>query len=133
MSEDEKAFRTLIGPNLEVRNKQNEVVLSMKRKGEKYDQLYYLFEMHVDRVEPEKLAKFQAAWDMIKTLAREMGIPLFNAEEVFQTASLELRKMASTTQETPRLGEPIDITIDILNHATGKTHKLTLGITAIPK
>jgi len=132
MSKDEKAFQTLLGPTLEIRNKQNKVVLSMKRKGEKYGQLYYLFEIHVDRVEPEKLTKFQAAWDMIKTLAREMGVHLFNVEEVFQAAMSEVRKMM-TTQEPPRLGEPFDVKIDVLNHATGKSTELTLSITAVPK
>jgi len=69
---------------------------------------------------------------MIKTLAREMDIPLFNVEEVFRAVSLELRKMTSATQELP-LGEPFDVKIDVLNHATGDIQKLTLGITAIPK
>jgi len=133
MSKDEEAFKTLLGPSLEVRNKKGELVLSMKRKGLKYGQLYYLFEMRLDRVEPERLSKFQAAWDVIKSLAREMDIPLFNIDEVQHATISEVSKMASTMQEPPPLGEPFDIKIDILNHATGKITKLTLGITTTPK
>jgi len=129
MSKDEKAFETLLGPSLQVTNKQGEVVLSLKRKGLKYGQLYYLFEMHMDRVEPEKLSRFQTVWEMIKSLAKNMGIPLYNADDVLACVKSHLSQQG----EPPKLGEPFDIKIDILDHATGKTNKLTVGVTAIPK
>jgi len=130
MNEDEKAFETLLGPNLEVRNKQGEKILSLKRKGLKYGQLYYIFEMHIDRVEPENLSKFQVAWNLVKAIAREMKIPLYNIDEVQAGMISKVEEMATRLPAPPPL--PFDVKIDISDHATGNTHKLTIGVTMIP-
>jgi len=132
MSKDEKAFETLLGPSLQVTNKEGEVILSLKRKGLRYGQLYYLFEIHMDRVDPEKLGKFQVTWEMIKSLAKKLSIPLYKIDEVYAGVQSQLTTL-SEQGKPPKIGEPFDIKIDILDHATGLIHKLTFCITATPK
>lgn len=67
----------LLFPTLIAKNKRGEVVFSMKRKGEKFGQLYYLFEFRWDRVDPDEMARLGAVWAVTKLAAANMGIPLY--------------------------------------------------------
>jgi len=127
----EKSFETLLGPSLSYANSKGEIVVALKRKGLKYGQLYYLFEVHYDRIETEKLGKFNAVWSSVKSLARQMNIPLYDINEVyprFEAKAKELEILKSTN-----IGKTIDVEIDVLDHATETIMKLTIGITVLPK
>jgi len=117
-------FSNLLSPSLEVRNKRGEIIFSMKRKGEKYGQLYYLFEWHWDRVDSEMLGKVSATWELIKAISRQMSIPLYDINDVTKKIEEEIKRVP--------LGTTKDISVPILNHATGKVNNLVVGIRREP-
>jgi hypothetical protein len=90
----------------------------MKKKGEKYGCLYYVFQLRLDRVPPEDLLKVQAAWDFIKRISAKMGVPLHDVEEVKAKVEAEMKK--------PNFKEG-DITISVLDHATNTMRDLVVG------
>jgi hypothetical protein len=114
----------LLSPTMVFRNKQGEIVLAMKRKGEKYGCLYYVFQLRLDRVPPEELVKFQVAWDFIKQISAKMGIPLHDVEEIKAKVEAEMRK--------PNFKEG-DVTISVLDHATNTMRNLVVEVTKAPK
>jgi hypothetical protein len=111
----------LLSPTMVVTNKQGEVILAMKKKGEKYGCLYYVFQLRLDRVPPEDLLKVQAMWDTIKMVSARMGIPLHDVEEIKSKVDAELKKK-------PNFKEG-DITILVFDHATGTIRNLVVGVT----
>jgi hypothetical protein len=115
---------SLLSPTMVFTNKQGEIILAMKRKGEKYGCLYYVFELRLDHVPPEDLVKFQAAWEFIKQISAKMGIPLHDAEEIKAKVEAEIKK--------PDFKEG-DITISVLDHATNTMRNLVVGVTKVPK
>lgn len=104
-------FENLLGPSLVLENSRGEIILSLKRK-EKKDELFYLFEMHIDRVETGKLGKFIRLWEAIKKDAKENNVPLFDINEI--------------KLKTENFKEG-DVKIEVLNHATGEIWELTVG------
>jgi len=118
----------LLSPNLEVRNEKGELVFSMKRKGQKYGQLYYIFEFHWDRADPKIIAKLNEAWEIMKYVAARIGIPLFDVNQIMG----ELEKAKERIKTLPMEGTT-DISIPVIDHATGETHNLTVGVTKKPK
>lgn len=125
MSEETTLDETLLFPTMLVKNKEGEVIFSMKRKGEKYGQLYYLFELHWDRVDPDQIAKLDAVWAITKLVAARMDIPLYDAGQVMD----EIKKQ--TLKRIP-IGKTEDIPIPVLNHATGEIDSLVVGVTKKP-
>jgi len=115
----------LLSPTIVITNKQDEVILAMKRKGEKYGCLYYVFELRLDRVPPEVLGRFQAAWDLIKMASARIGAPLHDVEEIKSKVEAELKKRPDFKEG--------DITISVLDHATGTMRNLVVGVTRKPK
>ena len=115
---------SLLSPTMVFTNKQGEIVLAMKRKGEKYGCLYYVFQLRLDRVPPEDLVKFQAAWEFIKQISAKLGIPLHDVEEIKAKVEAEIKK--------PDFKEG-DITISVLDHATNTMRNLVVGVTKTPK
>jgi hypothetical protein len=113
----------LLSPTMVLTNKQGEVVLALKRKGEKYGCLYYVFELRLDRVPPEDLMKFQVAWDLIKQISAKMGIPLHDANEIQAKVEAEIKR--------PDFKEG-DITISVLDHATNTIRNLVVGVKKTP-
>ena len=121
-------YTGLLFPTMMVKNKKGETIFTMKRKGEKYGQLYYLFEFHWDRCEPSRIAKLNAVWQVTKIVAAQMGIPLYDTQEVFD----EIKKQTKRALKHTPIGKTEDITISILDHATGKMNSLVVGVTKKP-
>lgn len=115
----ETKWSDLLSPTMVVTNRQGEVVLALKRKGEKYGCLFYVFELRLDRLPPEDLGKFQATWDLIKWSAAKKRIPLHDAEEVRAKIEEEVKR--------PNFKEG-DITISVLNHATNTMQDLVVRV-----
>jgi hypothetical protein len=114
----------LLSPTIVITNKQGEVVLALKRKGEEYGDLYYVFELRLDRVPLEVLADFQAAWQLIRMISAAKGIPLFDIAEVESKVKAELKKPNFKGGE---------ITISVLDHATGTIRRLVVEAKPKPK
>jgi len=110
----ERKISGLLYPTLVAENEKGETVFSLKRKGEKYGQIYYLFEIKWDLMEEETREKFNRAWAVTKNAAANLGIPLFSADEI----KAKLRKI------TPSEGE---FGIEVKDHATGETFVLRVG------
>ena len=110
-------FTSLLYGSIEVRTKTGDLVFSMKRKGEKGNE-YYLYELHEDKMDTETLPKFQKMWPMLKLLAARFGYALFNFGEV-----------EARIKECIKANEFGDAAIDVLDEATGKSCKLTIGLT----
>lgn len=115
----EKPFEELLGADLQVRNEKGDLIFSLKRKGEKYGSIYYLFELRWDRMKPEELIKFNIAWKIIKKTAADMGFPLYDIEEIRMKAKEKMKTLKERSA---------NFSVEVLDHATGKTNVLTLGI-----
>jgi hypothetical protein len=109
----------LCGANLVFRNKQGEVVLALKRKvDDRTGNLFYVFELHLDRVPTEELVRFQQAWDATKFFFFVQGIPLYDIEEITEKILQKVKKPPRKTKE---------IAIRVRDHASGMMHTLVVA------
>ena len=109
----------LFGANLVLKNKQGEVVLALKRKvDDRTGNLFYVFELHLDRVPTEKLVRFQQAWDAVKFFFFVQGIPLYDVEEVTEKVLQKVKKPPRKTKE---------VAIRVRDHASGMMHTLVVA------
>jgi hypothetical protein len=115
-----------------LKNQNGEVYFSMKRKGEKYGQCYYLFETHMDRIDPNELGRFQILWKLIKQSAKKFSIPLFDTNEIDEAlnAYFAKHKREPNDQQLATVGKrkQVDVTLKIRNHADDSVRTLTVGI-----
>ena len=123
MTDDFSPLSDLLSPTIAWKNKEGAISLTMKRKGVKYGQLYYLFEIHWDRCSPSEIVNLNKAWSIIKLVSRQMKIPLYDVGQLSSELEKLKRKLDSLS-----IGETKDVSIPVLNHATGEVNSLTVGI-----
>lgn len=121
LSENRWEWSGLLNANLIVENRKGEVVLALKRKGEG-ENVYYIFELHKDKVEKDKLERFEHTWELIKDYARIMNIPLFNSDEIRDKIK-EIMSYRSFTE-----GETVEVEIPLINHATNQSGSLKIDL-----
>ena len=110
----------LLSPTIEVKGRNEKPIFSLKRKGEKYGQLYYIFKTYEENCQPDELEKIKEVIRLMKDAAAITELPLYNIDEIAQSVNEVVKK-------NPELSG--DITIEVFNHATGEMHDLILGIT----
>jgi hypothetical protein len=120
----EKDGRIMISPSLEVRNKTGELIFALKSK-EKYD--YYLFELHRDRMEPEDQVAFNKVWFLLRSVARELNIPLHDIADVQQKFEEKIEELGKAGRLEPN--KTVDVKIEIFDHAFETMRILTIGVT----
>ena len=115
----------MLGANLVVKNKQGEVCLALKRKiDEVTGRLYYIFEMHLDRVPTDGLVKFQQAWDAVRYYAFREGIALYDISEITERVLKEIDDRAKEANE---------LEVRVRDHASGMIHTVIVSAQKVAK
>jgi len=117
----------IIDPEIEYRNKQNKRILAIKRK--KYG--YFIFEFHPEQADLDIQDKIHEAFAMMKDAAYILGIPLYDIFEMQKKVDEQLGKM--NREDLPEYEKQVDITVELMDHSSGRTDKLVLGISTLQK
>ena len=130
----------LLDANMVFKNKDGEIVFSMKRK-DNYDSLYYIFEKKEENMTAEEIPEFEKAFKVIVSGARMFGIPIYDSEELFDGVSgmtqvvLRSKEALRAVEKANKTGKVTlvkDVDIKVFDHATGKIGTLTVGISVPP-
>ena len=122
------------------RNEYGEPVLSIKRK-DNYGTLYYVFEIREENLTPRVKKGVYETLDFIKESLNVLGIPLFDSKELMDgitgtaqrvLASKEAKKAIKKATKTGKVTLVKDVNVMVFNHATGKIHSLTIGVSVPP-
>jgi len=114
-------------PTMTVYNKTSKkIIFALKRK---HNYGYYLFEIHPENcTTDEEKQKLRLGLHYSKIIARLLDIPLFNiAEETVQLNNAMTKAIGDG--KLKKEGDSTDVDISILDHATGKECRLTVGLT----
>jgi len=125
------------GPNFVMHNKETgEPVFEMKRKTPTRPdgsvECYYLFKFY-DKNMPDEGVKtqFHEVFEGVMCpLAALMDIGVFSFDEVSERCAEQVKKIYESGRELTET--QIDVSVEILNHATNHLGKLTVGIHTIP-
>ena len=134
------AFKGILSPTMRFSNSEGKTTFEMKRK-DKYGDVYYIFRVYKENFGDEALKEWPAAWTLIRTLATNMGIPLFDYNEITEALNQKFEILAKTPggrkaqEKANKTGKVVfikDVEIKVFDHATGEIHTLTIGINAGP-
>ena len=133
-------YSRLLYADMVYKNKDGEVVFSMKRK-DGYNSLYYIFELNEENMTPEEILLFAEAFEAIKMGARMMDIPLYDSKELMDGVSGQIQVLLGTkdalhalkkADKTEELVLVRDVDVKVFDHATGKINSITVGISVPP-
>lgn len=134
-------FKGILSPTIRSVNAEGKTAFEMKKKGEKYGQLYYIFRIYKENFSEEQLKEWPAAWTLIKSLAANRGIPLHDYDEITEAVEAKFKMLFETSEgkkaqeKAEKTGKAVfikDIKIRVFDHATGKISTLTIGVSAGP-
>jgi len=129
MNEDNEIPETdIMDPSLIWKNRKGEVVFAVKRK-DQWGPVYYIFEKHEDRMEPQNRDKFHDCWELIRRAARLAGIPLYDIAEMKLLYKKATDKYVQETGEIPpEYPKQVDISVPIYDYASETLHHLVIGV-----
>lgn len=134
-------FEGILSPTIRYFNKEGKTAFEMKKKGEKYGELYYIFRVYKENFTEEQLKEWPVAWALIKAIAAIRGIPLHDFDEITEALEANVRRILETSEgkkaqekanKTDKVVFIKDIKIKVFDHATGEINTLTIGISASP-
>ena len=124
----EKQAGRILYPTIVLSNKKGERVFAFKKK--KYG--YWIFEKHGELMDQETREEFDQAWHLIRDLAFISKIPLYEISELNKKGREAVdRWTEATTKKPPIYKKQVDLEIFVLDHASGKTQKLVIGVSRI--
>ena len=130
----------LMYPNMVYKNKDGEIVFSMKRK-EGYGSFYYIFEINEDIMTSYEKEKFAKAFEAIAMGAAYIGFPLYDSRELMEGITGQIQVLLRTkdairamkkADKTEEMVLVQDIDVKVFDHATGRINNLTVGISVPP-
>lgn len=134
-------FEGIFSPTIVFVNEEGKTAFEMKRKGEEYGQLYYIFKIYKENFNEEQLRKWPIAWHLIKSLAAVGGIPLHDSNEIAEAIEAKYKMVLETSEgkkaqeKANKTGEIVfvkDIDIKVFDHATERISTLTIGVSVSP-
>lgn len=125
-----------MSPNFVVPNKEGKTVFEMKRKTpmrpDGTEECYYLFKFYDENMPDEEVkTQFHEVFkEFMCPLAALMDIGMFSFDEVSKRCNEQVKKIYESGRELTET--QIDISIEVLNHATNHLGKLTVGVSTKP-
>ncbi len=114
---------------VQVRNKRGQIVLWFKGKDPEDGSSYGLFMYRPELADPEMREALPTAFEACKAIARMMGLPLYNIDEVDREVAKMLKELGP--DHKPARSE--DVTIPVKDLVSGKPHKLTIALHPLEK
>ena len=113
-----------------VLNKSGECFLWVKQKIPSKGNPYALFCYRRDLVDVGNMTRAETAFAYIKHVAKLIGLPMYDFAEITE----QLRKHMESMKTRVKVGAKIkeDVELKVTDAVTGRTHKLTVGVSAIP-
>lgn len=108
-------------------------VFEMKQKNmEDYGKegIYYIFKVYKENISSaeNKHKLLKQGLPIIQKLAGQMGIPLYDFDEITERSQEAMVKLLRTNTDIE--SKQVDVVIEIMDHGTGHLHNLTIGIQA---
>jgi hypothetical protein len=109
---------------VQVRNKRGQVILWFKGKDPESGSSYGLCMYRPKLADPEMRKMLPTAFETCKAIARMIGLPLYNIDEVDR----EVAKMLKELGPNHKLARSEDVTVPVTDLVSGRPHKLTIAL-----
>jgi hypothetical protein len=112
---------------IQVRNKKGEVVMWFKGKDPKGTSSFALCMYRPELADPETHEKLEQAFELAKSIARGMNLPLFDIREIARELNRMEKELGQPNAIGSEKGE--DVTLSLTEVNTGRRCRLTIGVT----